>query len=392
MPTIKLTKRNIECLPVPVIGQVIYRDKDLPGYGLLAGTRTQSFFVEGQIGRRTVRATIGRYPRISPERARVLAMRALSDMAEGRHPSAERRILRSRSMTVEEAFTAFFAGRTHLSPRTVKDYGRSVKVYLSDWLRRPIAEITREMVLEQHRKIAVENGPTTANSVFRHLRSVYNYTAATAGELPPNPVTVLTQSRSWNPERRRRSVVPLHALPRWYAAVLAEDESARDFLLVAILTGMRRSEVAGLEWANIDLDGRTLTVAKTKNGDALILPLSTPLFDILLARRDNNPEATFVFPGVGVTGHLVEMKSFVARVVRASGVQFGLHDLRRTYATIAEGLDVSYLSIKYLLNHRCTDITGRYVILNVERLRPPAELIAQKILEVATSPVLSLAA
>ena len=72
MPTIKLTKRNIESLPVPVIGQVIYRDSDLPGYGLLAGTRTRSFFVEGQIGRRTVRASIGRYPRILPERARVL--------------------------------------------------------------------------------------------------------------------------------------------------------------------------------------------------------------------------------------------------------------------------------------------------------------------------------
>ena len=361
MPIIKLTKRNIECLPVPVIGQAIYRDKDLPGYGLLVGTRTQSFFVEGQIGRRTVRATIGRYPRIAPERARVLAMRALSDMAEGRHPSAERRILRSRSITVEDAFAAFFVGRSHLSPRTVKDYGRSIKVYLTDWLRRPIAEITREMVLERHRRIAVENGPTTANSVLRHLRSVYNYTAATAGELPPNPVTVLTQSRSWNPERRRRSVIPLHALPRWYAAVLAEDESARDFLLIAILTGMRRSEVAGLEWANIDLDGRTLTVSRTKNGDALILPLSTPLFDILLARRDNNPEATFVFPGVGVTGHLVEMKSFIARVVRTSGVPFFLHDLRRTYATVAESLDISHLSLKYLLNHRCTDITGRYV-------------------------------
>ena len=146
-----------------------------------------------------------------------------------------------------------------------------------------------------------------------------------------------------------------------YAAVLAEDESARDFLLIAILTGMRRSEVAGLEWANIDLDGRTLTVSRTKNGDALILPLSTPLFDILLARRDNNPEATFVFPGVGVTGHLVEMKSFIARVVRTSGVPFFLHDLRRTYATVAESLDISHLSLKYLLNHRCTDITGRYV-------------------------------
>ena len=392
MPIIKLTKRNIEGLPVPLRGQVIYRDSDLPGFGLLAGTQARSFFVESQIDGRTVRATLGRYGRITPERARMLAMRALSEMAEGRHPSAQRRTIRSRSVTVEEAFAALFNGRSHLSPRTVKDYGRSVAVYLADWKQRPIAEITREMVLERHRRIGVEHGRTTANSVFRHLRSVHNYTAATAGELPANPVSVLTQSRSWNPERRRRTVIPLHALPRWYAAVQSENESARDFLLVSILTGMRRSEVAGLEWEHIDLDGRTLTVTKTKNGDPLILPLSTPLFDILLARRDNSPEARFVFPGVGLTGHLVEMKSFVARVVRTSGVQFTLHDLRRTYATVAESLEVTHLSIKYLLNHRCTDITGRYVILDVERLRRPAELIATKILEIATVRALSLVA
>ena len=295
MPTIKLNKRNIEGLPVPLRGQVIYRDSDLPGFGLLAGTQARSFFVESQIDGRTVRATLGRYGRITPERARMLAMRALSEMAEGRHPSAQRRTIRSRSVTVEEAFAALFNGRSHLSPRTVKDYGRSVAVYLADWKQRPIAEITREMVLERHRRIGVEHGRTTANSVFRHLRSVHNYTAATAGELPANPVSVLTQSRSWNPERRRRTVIPLHALPRWYAAVQSENESARDFLLVSILTGMRRSEVAGLEWEHIDLDGRTLTVTKTKNGDPLILPLSTPLFDILLARRDNSPEARFVF-------------------------------------------------------------------------------------------------
>ena len=73
-------------------------------------------------------------------------------------------------------------------------------------------------------------------------------------------------------------------------------------------------------------------------------------------------------------------------------MQFTLHDLRRTYATVAESLEVTHLSIKYLLNHRCTDITGRYVILDVERLRRPAELIATKILEIATVRALSLVA
>lgn len=381
MPILKLIRRNIEALPAPPRGQVIYRDSDLPGLGLLVGTKSKSFFVEGQVDRRNVRKSLGRYGPITPERARALALRALSEMAENRHPAGERRAIRARTITVGEAFSAFFAGRPNLSPRTVGDYGRSVTIYLADWQPRPIAEITREMILDRHRRVAEQHGPVTANNVMRHLRSVYNYTSATAGELPANPVRILTQSRSWNPERRRRTVIPLHGLARWYKAVMAEDESARDFLRVALLTGMRRTEIGTLRWENIGFDSRVLTVPRTKNGEPLVLPLSTPLYDLLLSRRDNNPEGEWVFPGRGVTGHLVEMKSFVARVGKASGVRFSCHDLRRTFATISEGLDLPAYCLKAMLNHSCgTDITGSYIVVHVERLRQPVERVAAHIM------------
>jgi integrase len=99
----------------------------------------------------------------------------------------------------------------------------------------------------------------TANNVMRHLRSIYNYTSATAGELPTNPVTILTQSRSWAVERRRRTLIPLHGLPRWYQATINEEDHARDFLLVALFTGMRRGEIAGLRWEHVGLEARVLT-------------------------------------------------------------------------------------------------------------------------------------
>jgi len=383
MPIIHLTKRTIDALPPVTSGQVLYRDTILPGFGLRAGARSRTFFVEGQVERKTVRYSIGRYGPITPEAARKKALKTLSEMAEGRNPNGERKAKRAATMTVQEAFDDFF-DRRPLAPSSTDNYKRTIDIYLRDWRDKPIGEVSRRMVLDQHRKIAEENGPVTANNIFRHFRSVYNFTSAAHGELPPNPVSILTQARAWNPERRRRSVVPAHGLPKWWKAVHVEEDYVRDFLLIALFTGMRRSEIARLRWEFIDLEGRTLTVPTTKNGDPLELPLSQFLFELLLARRDNDPEAEWVFPGRGETGHMVETKKFYARVTKTSGIRFTLHDLRRTFVTIAESLDVPHYALKRLLNHRAdTDVTGGYIVIDVERLRGPVERVAQRILELA---------
>jgi len=387
MPTIRLTKRTIDAIDPIKAGQLLYRDADLSGFGLRVGTQSKVFFAEGQVARRTVRVTIGKYGPVTPETARKRALKALSEMAEGRNPNGERKAKRASAMTVREAFDDFFERRS-LSSTSIPNYRRSIDIYLKDWASKPIGEISRRMVLDRHRKIGEENGLVTANNIMRHLRSVYNFTSAAHGELPPNPVAILTQARAWNVERRRRSVIPMHGLPKWWRAVHAEEEYVRDFLLIALLTGMRRSEIARLRWDYIDLEGRTLTVPTTKNGDPLELPLSSYLFDLLLARRDNDPEGTWVFPGRGETGHMVETKKFYVRVTKTSGVSFTLHDLRRTFITIAESLDVPHYALKRLLNHRTdSDVTGGYIVIDVERLRGPVERVAERILELCIGDV-----
>jgi integrase len=383
MTTIRLTKRNIDAIPTVVAGQAFYWDSDLAGFGLRAGTKSKVFFAERQVARRTVRVTIGKYGLVTPEAARKKALKLLGEMAEGRDPNGERKAKRASAMTVREAFDDFFERRA-LAASSRDGYQRSMDLYLKDWSSKPIGEISRRMVLDRHRKIGEENGLVTANNVFRHFRSVYNFTSAAHGELPPNPVAILTQARAWNAERRRRSVIPLHGLPKWWRAVHQEEEYVRDFLLIALFTGMRRSEIARLRWEYIDLEGRTLTVPTTKNGDPLELPLSDFLFNLLLTRRDHDPEGEWVFPGRGETGHMVETKKFYARVSKSSGVKFTLHDLRRTFITIAESLDIPHYALKRLLNHRTDgDVTGGYIVIDVERLRGPVERVAERILQAA---------
>jgi integrase len=57
----------------------------------------------------------------------------------------------------------------------------------------------------------------------------------------------------------------------------------------------------------------------------------------------------------------------LSAITKKSGVRASPHDLRRTFASIAEGLDISGYSLKRLLNHTTGDVTQGYVILNMDR-------------------------
>ena len=104
---------------------------------------------------------------------------------------------------------------------------------------------------------------------------------------------------------------------------------------------------------------------------------------MLLERRVNETTGAFVFPGPGKHGHLIEPKRHVKRVIKESGVPFMLHDLRRTFITIAESLDLSYYAIKRLVNHKLSgDVTAGYVVADVGRLREPMQRITDRLLEI----------
>jgi integrase len=112
---------------------------------------------------------------------------------------------------------------------------------------------------------------------------------------------------------RRHSVIKAHELGAWFAAVnnLVNDpvgrnrEMIRDFLLLALFTGLRREEAASLSWENVDLKAKTLTIPDPKNRQPHVLPLSDFLFELLTRRHQEISNASrFVFPGDRVKGYL----------------------------------------------------------------------------------------
>lgn len=99
------------------------------------------------------------------------------------------------------------------------------------------------------------------------------------------------------------------------------------------------------------------------------------LYD-LLSKRQSLANDVYVFPGSGKGGYIVEPRKQMVKVTEQSGIRFTVHDLRRTFITVAESLDISAYAVKRLVNHKMNnDITAGYIITDVERLRKPMQQI-----------------
>ncbi len=141
-------------------------------------------------------------------------------------------------------------------------------------------------------------------------------------------------------------------------------ETARDYLHFTLLTGLRKGESCRLMWRDVDFEDKTITIRETKNKEIHILPLSDFLL-ALLARRHNQKGSVYVFPSDSKHGHFTDPKSAVNRVVDLSNIQFCMHDLRRTFITTAESLDMPVYALKRLLMLITPTMTGPFASHNV---------------------------
>lgn len=389
----KLTKAFVDKVGLESSGQMIYRDSDLMGFCLRVGTKTKIYFVESKLRTKTLRVTIGRHDVFSLDEARTQAKVYLADIARGHNPLDAEKARKSLQVTLSSVLDDYIETRVNLKASTIEDYRRTFKQYLGDWQNKPLIDVTKDMVEAKFRKIG-EDSPAMANKTMRNFRAVVNYAMLkyenTDGDsiFRVNPVNRLTQLRAWYRVNRRNTLIKNYELAAWYDAVMnlkndtiaPNRETIRDYLLFLLFTGLRRSEAANLKWSNVDFKDKSFLIKDTKNHDDHQLPMTSFLFDMLV-RRKTQATSQYVFPTETGKGGLKDPKKQIRNVVNESGVSFSSHDLRRTFITIAESLDIPAYALKKLLNHRMqNDVTAGYIIMDVGRLRAPMQKITDYIL------------
>ena len=388
--------RNAE--PDPARPRFI-RDTHLPGFALkVAPSGLKTWVVEARVRgqKHAKRRSIGRYPALTPEKARRLAIQELGRFAEGTDRLTDERTARAKTVTLGRVVEDYLAFRD-LKPVTVADYRRAFAGY-ADWEDKQITAITRSMVELRHKKLG-QRSRARANISMRLLRALFNFAIGKYedGDGEPivvdNPIQRLSATRAWYRVERRRRLIRQHDLPAWFDAVEAlqgKDALAPvvgDWLEFLLLTGCRRTEALTLRWADVNLAGRFFTIPDPKNRQPHELPF-TDRIEVLLERRRavRVNDSPFVFSGESRRGehrHLVNEKHWQRWVIEQSGVEFTPHDLRRTFATVAESLDIAGYTLKRLMNHvsgASGDVTAGYLQIDVERLRVPMQRITDAIL------------
>lgn len=389
---VKLTKTIVDqAQPDPDKPQTFIRDSALPGFALrISPGGTKSFIVEKRINGRVRRQTLGRFGALTVEQARREAIKMLSKIVMGVDPTAERKTAKARAVTLGQAFNEFKRARKNLKPSTLKGYEQHLQNRFGNWLNKPITDITKQMVSRRHREMGDKGTKSLADSAFRTLKAVLNFAkhhyedGKGRSVLPDNPVEVLNHTRAWYGTKPRQGVIKVHQLSDWYQAVVAlkapdKPTSAfvtSDYLLFILFTGLRASEASTLRWEQIDFIDRTLTLGDPKNRQPFVLPLSDLAMGMLESRRELAVNE-FAFPNRDGTGHLIDARKQMIHVKEQSGVEFLIHDLRRTFVTIAESLGLTGYTLKRLVNHKVSqDVTDGYIISDVERLRGPVQQVA----------------
>jgi integrase len=390
MPAIKLTKHAIDKIQLTEAGQILYWDTEINGFGLRVGTKTKCFFCEKKINGKTVRVTLGRYPALPLEIAKKMASEAMIKMISGVNINQEKADNRVRSVTLEQVYQDFKQART-LKTTTVQTYDGDLRRFYSDWLQLQVCTITKDMIEKRHMKITLENGKASANRSGRMLRSILNFAIGkyelTNGKavLDENPFVRISRTRQWHRATRRTG----HLKPDQFPAFFREldglsNEIVADYIRFCLFTGCRRSEAASLRWEHVNLPDKSFTIVDPKNHRPIELPLSSYLMEVMQHRYATKVNE-FVFPAKSQSGHIQEPKKATQAIGKKIGQPFSVHDLRRTYVTIAESLDVSQYALKALVNHKMSssDVTAGYVQISAERLREPMQKITDFILKSA---------
>jgi integrase len=234
---------------------------------------------------------------------------------------------------------------------------------------------------------------------MRLLRALYNfadgYYEDLNGELIalPNPVRQISKFNNWYKEKPRTNIIQPNDLKKWFDAtinlsshnnnLIRNNVSATvcDLLMFILFTGLRKSEALGLLWEDVDFENTHFTVRDTKNNSDLNLPLTTFTTDLLLKRKIIT-ESQYVFTGKDGVQQLDNPYKQIKKVNEESGVKFTMHDLRRTFTTIASSLEIQLHVVQFLTNHSPTDVTLKhYYQPSIETLRKPMQQINDYILE-----------
>ncbi|MBN8968069.1 MAG: tyrosine-type recombinase/integrase [Rhizobiales bacterium] len=385
----KLTKRVVDAADVREKDYFIW-DDELPGFGLrVFASGKRSYLIQYRALGRTRRYTIGLHGIWTPETARQEAKAQLGRVARGDNPSEERQ-LDHQAMTVKELCTLYLkdlkaglilgkGGRPKKATTIVTDSGRIERHIIpligarrvKDLTKADINKVLKDIMAGKTRvsvktkklrgKAIVRGGAGTATRTVGLLGGILTY-AVDAGIIDRNPAHGIKKPKD-NVRKRRLSEAEYRTLGVMLREAAENEKYAMTVEIIRqiALTGCRRSEMISLMWSEADTEASCLRLADSKEGES-IRPIGLPVVEYLEERRKGGAEGTYVFPGQGDDNAIGSFPNHWEQLFKDSPLfDVTPHVLRHSFASIANDLGFTEVTIAALVGHSKGSVTSKYI-------------------------------
>ena len=384
----KLSKRTVDQAQAGEKDYFIW-DDELPGFGLrVFASGKRSYLIQYRAAGRTRRYTIGLHGVWTPETARQEAKVQFGRVARGDNPSEERQ-LDHKAITVKELCALYVAdlnaglilgkgGRPKKTTTISTDTGRIDRHIIpligtrrvKDLTNADINKVLKDIMAGKTRvvvktkklrgKAIVRGGAGTATRTVGLLGGILTY-AVEAGIIDRNPAHGIRKPKD-NVRNRRLTLAEYRTLGKMLRKAAENEKYAMtvDIIRQIALTGCRRAEMIKLMWTEADTDGSCLRLADSKEG-ASIRPIGLPVVEYLEERRKGQTN-TYVFPGQGEDNAFGSFPNHWEQIFKDSPLaDVTPHVLRHSFASIANDLGFTEVTIAELVGHSKGSVTSKYI-------------------------------
>ncbi|HEY3160226.1 MAG TPA: integrase arm-type DNA-binding domain-containing protein [Vicinamibacterales bacterium] len=380
MPTLKLTSRALDTLPLPSGGRVEYFDESLPGFAVRvfpSGRRvfTLLYRMKGGRVKKKERVDIGTCPPLTLAQARDLATKLKAEIQLGKDPRRERvparpadaTVLAADGLTVKQLCAAYLVhpsgGGKLRAASTLPHYRRLIDAEIVPAFGdRRAAAVTRAEVREWSERLADEK-PVVANRAFAVMRRSYEW-ALGRDLVQSSPFVGIHKPAAEVPRDRVLSDDEIRAV---FDALRHERPIIAALWELLFYTAVRPGTALAARWSHIDLPRKVWEVPVTKKargsaegtGKPFIVPLSPQAIAVLQLLQPFSAHSDYVFPGerprraiADAERNLFNPQKSIQRMREKTEIgDLQMRDIRRTVATGLGKLKVPPVTISRILDH-----------------------------------------
>jgi integrase len=269
--------------------------------------------------------------------------------------------------------------------RSLKRDEVSFKSLLPEFQHKLLDNISRQDIEAYMKKRRGQVSGATTNRELSLLKHMFNI-AIEKGYIDQNPAKGVKRSKEapW----RHKFVFSEFEIHQLFGAAAPH---LRPILAVAFGTGLRKGDILGLRWKDIDLERGIITLNMQKTEDAIeipILPMMREVLERIKAQENGSPFVFTFHQGRKISDIKTAFRAALQRS-RLAEKGYRFHDIRRTFATMLYNRGVVLTKIQRLLGHRSIITTERYLGVKFEETRQAIMALDQPLSRALTEPIMS---